>query len=271
MADNKVEVIRAEFYARSPLDDVIDLKHTKADALIIHSSDAGLQRPTEEVIAEIGAGYFDRLAFPDPSEKVDHSQTVREWIAILETKHEFEEVHIIEPASRHQRAARWFIKDTFPDLKIEIHDIKSEDLESIEDLVATCADLRFQKEYDNHIRRLGLEVFDRFALAGGALAMRSPEVLSWFGRFAKSAQAKRVWLANHIDCAVAGGVSSYRNFESSEGLVHAAGLHEASIRLRSMNSNLKVYQDIVGVDSMIEVNYLKAELGIAEADGELDD
>jgi hypothetical protein len=257
------EIQPAELHYQEPLAEPVELERTKAKALILHSSVPGAQAETESLINEIcKPNEYDRIAVPELSQNIKDGGIVMDWANVLEGKHRFEEVHVIEPKNRYQKAASTVLKAAFPAMKINLHPVKVEDDTPAKVLVKHCADLRFQTNFMRVVQELGIGWYEHFAVAGGSLATRNAVVVKMVEDAFRRNEIEHVVMMNHTDCAITGGLSRHHYSEHSEALKHAASLEEATKTIKSLGSGnpLKVTQHIIGIDGKLRVNQLQSEL-----------
>lgn len=260
VSGNTEEIVPAINFYDAPLDLPINLEHSTARSLVIHDSAHGAQNIVDAITAELPAGSFDRLAFPNPSEKITRgSGVVIDWMEILEDKHDFYDVFLIEPANRNQKAARSVLREAFPELNIDVYPLKLGDKELASAIAIHCADPRFQPLFSHQMHVTGEKNSDRLSLPGGALALRRKEVMHWVTESLRPGGIGRVVLMDHIDCAIAGGLGSYHNIEYDEALVHVASFNrtEKKIRDSELTEQPRISEYLFGVEGKLNVRELK--------------
>ncbi len=251
------------------LGDPIDYARSQVDHLVIHAPNHNAQPLVTSTLIELGIVDFDRLALPRPTESVVEIPRVGEWVALLQSLHNFDHITVLDTradtSQRKIRAAKSALRHLLPKLpthQIQIHPpLDIEPTDDAPNLVLHCADNRFQKEYESLIGDHGIGSFERYSFPGASRALHNTVAVQWIDD-AIANGVRVVHVMDHTDCGAFGGMSQYDYQEHIEALEHARELGSASARIRqtSPNKNVFVLEHLVGFHGRMSVSELRREL-----------
>lgn len=251
--------ISAHIHCLEPLNRAIDLERSKAETLVIHESHSSVQASVDSLTDTLPPDSFDRIALPRPSEQIRDSQLLTGMIEKLRLLHDFETIIVAEPANIYQRSARSILKDLFPELKIRGENAEDDGSDPASLIALICSDKRFQGVFAEQMAKQIPERTFRYALAGSSLALRKEAAVRWVAEPIEKGGITDVYIYQHLDCGITGGLPEHNWDEHSEAVKHAEALDDAHASIRNIRPHQapRIHENIVGVTSMWDVSSLK--------------